>query len=491
VSAPPLGPSPLKFGHYCALDHDQPGVPLLSNTERNILIHGLNGAGKSTRLLIELLATTSNRSLLVFDIKGELAWQTALLRRRYGDVFIINPHRMLNLPSHGYNPVNLNPADNRFFSHLTDIGAAAIELSEKDKHWDESAQSLFEGFTGHVIKKARREGRMPALSEVRQAICAPDEFETYRDVYGRRQERLKSGITFTAEQILHGGDPVLTGLVGRFVRKHGLNELASIQSSADTQLKWALDPMIAADMSGAGVDFGAMKQRPTTIYVLIEPFELRKNRRLTRLILSSALRALMRPGPMKTLVILDEFYATVGNLPIVNDIWSLVRGYGIQLMPIVQSYLQLQKLFGDEWANYLAQAGLIVTLGPAGDPFTADAMSKRCGMTTVLQAGFSLSDGINQGDGTSSGTSVGGANQGNSFSRGRSQGGNLSWQQIGRPVLMPQEVMNIRSGHGLIWLPGMGTKTIPFFAPNYYSLRNAPWVRHVRPNPYYSGTSVK
>ncbi len=46
--------------------------------------------------------------------------------------------------------------------------------------------------------------------------------------------------------------------------------------------------------------------------------------------------------------------------------------------------------------------------------------------------------------------------------------------------------MNIRAGHGLIWLPGMGTQTIPFFAPNY-RMRNAPWVRHVRTNPYYVG----
>ena len=38
-------------------------------------------------------------------------------------------------------------------------------------------------------------------------------------------------------------------------------------------------------------------------------------------------------------------------------------------------------------------------------------------------------------------------------------------------MLLPQEIMNIRAGHGLIWLPGMGTRTIPFFAPNYWKRR--------------------
>jgi type IV secretory pathway TraG/TraD family ATPase VirD4 len=84
-------PSPIKIGHHCPLDSDEVGGPLLSHTERHCLIFGLNGAGKSTRFLIELLATTCHRSLVVYDIKGELAYQTAHLRRRYSDVKIISP----------------------------------------------------------------------------------------------------------------------------------------------------------------------------------------------------------------------------------------------------------------------------------------------------------------------------------------------------------------------------------------------------------------
>jgi hypothetical protein len=117
-------------------------------------------------------------------------------------------------------------------------------------------------------------------------------------------------------------------------------------------------------------------------------------------------------------------------------------------------------------------------------------MSECNGVTTILQSGLSINDGINAGDGVNAGSGVSGSgpssNQGNSFNNGRSRSGGISFQQTERRVLLPQEIMNIRAGHGLLWLPGMGTKSIPFFAPNYW-MRSAPWVQAVRRNPYQSG----
>jgi type IV secretion system protein VirD4 len=489
----PGKPSPIKIGYHCPLDGDQAGGPLLSYTERHVVLFGLNGAGKSTRLLIELLATTSLRSLVVFDIKGELAWQTADLRQQYSDVKIINPCGVLEMPSDGYNllaPLAELERDHhpKFYDAAAAIADALIEIeSGSGQYWSESAQGLLVALIMYEVIMARAEGRAPSLYNVRRLLTEPDEYAP-GDVM---QKRPIKGLSVTAERMIKSGNEAIASLAGRFVRKHGLNEIASIQSTASTQTEWMLSEPMRHDMEKQGTDFRQLRQRPTTIYIVMDPEEITRKRRWTRAVIAAALAAHYKPGPLDTLFILDEFRAAIGKLQIISDMWSLVRGYGVQLMPILQSATQLEKLFDKEWENYTAQAGLCVTLGPAGDLFTAEWMSKRCGVTTVLQGGFNMGDGINAGDGMNAGSSTGmnGAasnNQGNSFNSGRSRNGGINFQQTERRVLLPQEIMNIRAGHGLIWVPGMGEKSIPFFAPNYLK-RRAPWVPLVKQNPYYKG----
>src|SRR4051794_40175344 len=60
------GPSPIKLGYFCGLDSDKPGEANLFFGERHIALFGLNGAGKSTRFLIELLMILTGRSIFVF-----------------------------------------------------------------------------------------------------------------------------------------------------------------------------------------------------------------------------------------------------------------------------------------------------------------------------------------------------------------------------------------------------------------------------------------
>jgi type IV secretion system protein VirD4 len=245
-------------------------------------------------------------------------------------------------------------------------------------------------------------------------------------------------------------------------------------STADTQTQWLLADAMRADLEKDGVDFRDLRCKPTSVFVVLPPDEITSKRRWSRVVVASALSAHFEPGPVNTLFVLDEFRAELGQMSIINDMWSLVRGYGLQLMPILQSALQPEALFKAEWENYAAQAGMVVTLGPPGDLFTAEWMSKRCGVTTITPASFSQSDGYNSGSGYSTSNNTrGGGNQGQSSNSGRSTGASLSYQQAERRVLLPQEIMDLPLGHGRIWVPGMGSRSIPFFASNYWK-RDAP-----------------
>jgi type IV secretion system protein VirD4 len=485
-------PSPIRFGYYLDEETGETGRPLRLKSALHTVLAGVNGAGKSTRLLTELYATTSGRSLFVFDVKGTAAVQTADLRRCHGDVKIICPYPVHGLRSDRFSPLALlDPGSKYFYADARAVIDAIVDIEEgENAHWSESAADFGAALIMWECIQARREKRPASLLNVRLRGTEPDRWEP--DRAKPRRQRLAAGLRLTAARMIEEGGPIIASLVAPFLREHGgEDELASIQSTFRRNTAFLLDPYIAEDLGAkGGVDFTQLRSRPTTVFAVLPPERLSANRRWTRLVLSSAMRAHFRPGPVDTLFVLDEFRATVGKLPIVADVWALVREYGMQLMPVVQSLIQLKALYGDEWENFVGQAGAVVTIGPPGDLFTADWMSRRSGNTTLLQAGFNVGDGVNAGDGANAGSGFSStgpsSNLGSNRSYGRNTNGTFTVQQVERPAFLPQELMNLRPGHGRLWLLGMGTRSIPFFAPNYWQ-REAPWVPLVKPNPFYKG----
>jgi type IV secretion system protein VirD4 len=486
-------PSPIRFGYYLNRKTGATGDPLLCDTALHLILFGLNGAGKQTRILTELYATGRGRSMFIVETKGTAALQTADQRRKFSDTRIICPFPVLGLKSHGWNPLRyFDPKSPHFLGDARALARAMIDIEAgTGKHWSESATGLIAAIIMWEVIKARREGRTPLLFNVRMMLTEPDKWEPYTGADGKPRKRLIAGLSLTAAQMIDEGGPIIASLVGRFVRPDGKDELASIQSTAATQTEFLLNPFIAEDLSkGENVDLAQLSQRPMSVYFVCAGGELDEARRWIRMAVAFAVRAhLLRPPKLKTLFVLDEYRATVGKLDVVKDNWALVREYGIQFLVCTQSALHLKALHGDEWEDFVGQAGAVATIGPPGDQFTADFFSKRCGVTTVVQAGFNVGDGVNSGDGANSGVGFSNSgtssNQGSGRNYGRNTSGTFSLQQTERPAMLAQELMDMQPGEGRLWLQGMGTKSFPFFAPNYWQ-RDAPWVAAVKSNPYYT-----
>jgi type IV secretion system protein VirD4 len=217
-----------------------------------------------------------------------------------------------------------------------------------------------------------------------------------------------------------------------------------------------------ADLARDGINFADLKQRPITVYVVLPAERMRTHSVWLRLVIVTALRSLYRPGGLSTLFILDEF-AQLGHLGPIEDAFGLVRGYGVQLWPILQDLNQLKALYRDRWETFVGNAGVVQGFAP-NDLTTADWMSRRAGETTIVAAGFTRGDASNAAGADT------GSNEGFSF------------QQAKRRLFLPQELMDFTEGSGLLW-PAGTSKSVPFFAPSYW--REPAYADRAQPNPYY------
>lgn len=429
----------------------------------HVLVFGPNGCGKTTRLLIPNLLEPENRSYVVVDPKGELAAVTAPFRRTLGEVVIINPFGVLanrpgyeDLKSDGFNPLlALDPEAHSFNADAALLADALIKVEGKDPHWDGSAQSLIAAIIMYVCIEARRTNHAPTLTDVRALLCAASEEPSKRNDFEGR------GIPALALEMMQSNIAGLRNKAGQF--NDWTNEIRSIASAAKRQTESFDDTEIAEDLTRGSFDFREMKKRPITVYLILPPEMIERHSKWLRLVLTTAMRGVLRlrePHEPKTLFMIDEF-AALGHLQIIETVWALVRGYGIQIMPVLQDLHQLKTLYKDRWETFVGMAGAVVAFG-AREMTSAKWMSERAGDKTEVAASFNSGTGV----GTSGGES---SNQG------------LSWQQIKVPFIVPQKFFALRKGFVFVWLAGV-SDTIASYLPYY---RNVQMLEdRARDNPY-------
>lgn len=468
-------------GLYLARHYDRDagtaGEPIVYGGERHFLMFGPNGSGKGTRFLLPNLLGLGlkGRSIIAVDPKGELAAISAMHQHQIGQcVKILDPFGVLAgivaarpdayrylvehglVESVGFNPLDgLDPEASTFFDDATAIGEALIKIQGSDPHWSESAQGLVVGL---VMWEKLRRGADASLENVRLMLTEAEKLQTMTDASGREVAIPVQGLRATAADMAAEGGYEIASLGARFI--HASDEINSIRSTADTQTRWLLSEPVRKDLAKRGLDFSRLKDEPTTVYVILPAERLRTHSVWLRLVIVSALRALYRPGGLRTWLLIDEL-AALGHLGPLEDAFGLVRGYGVQIAAILQDLNQLQALYDKRWETFIANAGVVMGFAP-NDLTTAEWMSKRAGQTTI--AVTSRSENIGQG------------------ASGQSLGSGTSTQAAARPLFLPQELISLEEGTGLLWLAGMANP-VTFFGPPYFKIRDCR--ERALPNPYY------
>lgn len=339
---------------------------------------GPNGSGKGTGLIVNNLATL-NRSIFVIDPKGEAAAITARARAKLGRVLIINPFNVLadelpHLKDHGYNPLlALDPRHDNFIDDVTNIGISLVKEQAGDgnaQFFSGSAQDFVTGIVGHerIIH-----GERSNLGEVRRMLTEP---------LATDADKNPIGLLKTLIDMAHGRCEPLRFKAGRFIRNSRSN--LDIVSTAINETRFLDSPPIRKSLAGPGFDWDLLKREIVTCYLILPADRLESHANYLRLIVTSALRTLLRSPPSDTLppvlFLLDEF-AQLGYLPPVENAMGIARGFGVQLWPILQDLNQLKALYKDRWQSFIANAGFVTAFAPR-DLFTAKHLSEICGKQT-------------------------------------------------------------------------------------------------------------
>jgi type IV secretion system protein VirD4 len=463
--------------------------------ERHLLLLGVNGAGKGTRILMpNLLTMHGNRSIVVVDPKGELAAVTAPFRRQVSRVVILNPFGVLteyqgyqDLEGCGFNPLAaLDPRAEDFSEEAALLADAMIahNPNAKDPHWDNSARALVAAVIMFVVIIARQNRFMPTIAQVRQLICEASEGANPKNNFEPR------GIPARALEMMRSS---LAGLRNKAAQFTDWNrEIQSVASTARIQTEMFDSPQLSRNLAANDFDFAEIKRQPTTVYLILPPQLIKRQGKWLRLVLTSALQSATRSrraGEPSILFMLDEF-AALGHLQIIEDYWAQVRGYGIQMMPVLQDLSQLKSIYSDRWESFVANAGVIMSFA-ANDHTTAEWLSKRTGQTTRMMTTTSYNRANNRGNNTGQSWNNGqtggtaGGSLGDSYGWSESSNSNTTPTKV--PMMLPQEFYGMPRGVMMVSVEG---SPYPIFAdaPGYFEIRATD--SRARLNPYIPSHNV-
>lgn len=419
--------------------------------DRHLITIGPNGSGKTRRLLIPNLLRLLGWSCVVVDPKGKLAMQTASFRRQHGnEILTLDPFGALEaqypgiterqpyLRSVGINPVAmLDPASDDFPDDAKKIAEALIKVEGNEPYFCKSAQALV---TGLIMAVRLVYGEKGNLSHVRKLLGL--DAETLGLVLRRRTPDKAPGLLDEWGERF----PELAAKLNRFANVSTENrEIMSVLSTAVTQTDWLDSRPVQRDLKGGAYDFGQLKHKPVTVYLILPPRYLETHATWLRIVLTAILLPLIRTLDPKvpTLFMLDEF-AQLGRLEIIEQNMALCREYGIKLWPMLQDLSQLKDHYKDRWESFIGNAGIRHLFGPQ-DVTTQEYFSKLSGQRLYWLRSESFTTGETTGASHSVNSNV-----------------QAGWQNIQGPAYWPQSLAAMQDARAVLfgkngpvraWLP--------------------------------------
>jgi len=339
----------------------------------HILTLAPSGAGKSTALAVPNLLSYPG-SVVCLDPKGSLAAMTARQRLAMGQkVILLDPFKAvqgeaLDKIRRSFNPLSTLDVDSPLLLDEIRLISSSLVIGEegRNRYFSDSARVILELIILYVLA-ALDEDYWTLKTVVSYAYKSPERFKAL--VLDQCEDSGAFG----------GLLAQLANQVAGFQGEGG----TSIWSSLLRSLNFLMSPLIAAALEPSDVDFRAIKERPTTVYLTLPATRLSTYGRFLRLMLSQILNSVYdsREPEHPVLFLLDEA-ASLDRLEIIEDGVALMRGFHLKLWLLFQDLSQLKSIYAQRWPTFVANSGLRQVFS-VNDLDTADYVSRLMGNGTI------------------------------------------------------------------------------------------------------------
>lgn len=352
------------------------GRYLIFDGQQFVLVAAPTRSGKGVGIVIPNLLNWPD-SCVVLDVKLENYEKTSGFRAAHGqEVYLFNPFAT-DFKTCRWNPLSSVSRDQNY--RIGDIQAIAAvfyptDHTVKEPFWNEQAQNLFLGIALYLLETPE----LPfTLGEILRQGSG----------YGKSLDKHLKEII---ENRSNGDKPLSRPCIdalNRFI-SNSESTASSIKSSFDAPLGIFANPIVDAATSGDDFSLKDVRRKKMSIYFGIQPNRLKSASRLINLFFSQLVNLNTDELPEKNpdlkyqcLSILDEFTA-MGRVSIIAETVSFLAGYNIRLLPIIQSYEQLEEYYGKESArNFIKNHDLKIVF-PPDDIEDAERVSKTLGTFT-------------------------------------------------------------------------------------------------------------
>ncbi len=337
-------------------EHDQ---------EEHLLLTGPTGSRKSTLEMIgNLLREQGSRSLFIPDLKNELHRIAAGFLAKHHQIWRFAPRHPHT--SHGYNPLAY-VKDAMDATLLAETWIFNTGVSRNDPFWSTIAQH----FICAVILHIRKTEPLAPFARLHDYIVLKS-YEELKDI------------------LIHSPSQTAREKMQQFLNNMGKNERLVGSTMSDIGIRFQLFDIEAVRTVTAinEIDFNAMVDDPTALFLSIPRSEVKVYRPLMATFTMQMFRTWEQRAedtgtlPRGIACYMDEF-CNIGYIPSFDHFITTARYLRVALIMVIQSFSQLDSVYGPEVAETIRENANTHLLFPGAGLRECRYYSERIGDTTV------------------------------------------------------------------------------------------------------------